>query len=191
MPGDALLDEQRVSDDEVEFYWVGAEARIAGTLVHRWLELMATGRADRDPAVDRHPVTIRWLRETGIAGPAAVAVAARVTEALARILADERGRWLLNGEGHAELGLTGLHLGEVNSIVLDRVRIDDGVHWIVDYKTSVHEGGNLQGFLAAEVERYSPQLRKYAAIYRAWSGEEPRCALYFPLLQAFVEVEPG
>ena len=39
----------------------------------------------------------------------------------------------------------------VESGVMDRVRIDDGRHWIVDYKTSTHEGGNLAGFLAALV----------------------------------------
>ena len=70
------------------------------------------------------------------------------------------------------------------------MRVDDnGVHWIVDYKTSTHEGGNLPGFLDAEVTRYRPQLRKYAAVYGAWAGVEPRCALYFPLLGEFVEVQ--
>ena len=58
----------------------------------------------------------------------------------------------------------------------------------MDYKTSSHEGGNLEGFLAAEAERYRGQLARYATLYRAWSGAEIRCALYFPLLQAFVEV---
>jgi hypothetical protein len=32
-------------------------------------------------------------------------------------------------------------------------------------------------------------LRKYAGIYADWSGCAPRCALYFPLLGAFVEVD--
>jgi ATP-dependent exoDNAse (exonuclease V) beta subunit len=69
------------------------------------------------------------------------------------------------------------------------VRVDDeGNHWIIDYKTSTHEGGNLQGFLNAEIDRYKPQLKKYAALYAAYSGEQPRCALYFPLLQEFVEI---
>ena len=75
-------------------------------------------------------------------------------------------------------------------MILDRVRIDDdGAHWIIDYKTSTHEGGNLPGFLAAEIERYTPQLRKYATIYAAWAGVQPRCALYFPLLREFVEIQ--
>jgi ATP-dependent exoDNAse (exonuclease V) beta subunit len=73
--------------------------------------------------------------------------------------------------------------------VIDRVRVDDdGTHWIVDYKTSSHEGGSLAEFLASESERYRPQLRRYADIYRNYAGVEVRCALYFPLLQEFVEV---
>ena len=70
------------------------------------------------------------------------------------------------------------------------VRIDDdGTHWIVDYKTSTHEGGSLEGFLAAEADRYREQLARYAALYRAYSAADVRCALYFPLLRAFIEVE--
>ena len=74
--------------------------------------------------------------------------------ALQRLAADERGRWLLEGDGHAELALTGVIGESIESVVLDRVRIDEkGVHWIVDYKTSTHEGGGLDEFLAAETER--------------------------------------
>ena len=121
---------------------------------------------------------------------AADAVAARVELAVRKTAADERGQWLLGGDGFAELALTGVYEGVIESIVVDRVRIDEkGEHWLVDYKTSTHEGGNLAGFLDAEITRYTPQLRKYAAIYSAWSGTQPRCALYFPLLQEFVEIQ--
>ncbi|MCG8369297.1 MAG: UvrD-helicase domain-containing protein [Proteobacteria bacterium] len=175
--------------DEVEFYWVGAEARIAGTLAHRWLELLVSAGGESADAGERRRITLRWLRETGIANASADRIAERVERAVEGTLADARGRWLLSGPGHAELGLSGIHDGTVTSIVLDRVRIDDdGTHWIVDYKTSTHEGGNLEGFLDAEIARYTPQLRQYAELYGAWSGVSPRCALYFPLLQAFVEV---
>ena len=116
-------------------------------------------------------------------------IVGRVAAALHGTLSDEKGRWILDGEGHAEFALTGQYDGAIESVVLDRVRIDDeGNHWIVDYKTSTHEGGNLQGFLNAEIDRYTPQLQKYAALYASYSGEQPRCALYFPLLQEFVEI---
>jgi ATP-dependent exoDNAse (exonuclease V) beta subunit len=86
--------------------------------------------------------------------------------------------------------LSGLAGGRIESGIIDRVRIDDdGTHWIVDYKTSTHEGGNLAAVLQAESARYKPQLTRYADLYRNYSGATVRCALYFPLLQKFVEVD--
>ena len=62
------------------------------------------------------------------------------------------------------------------------------MHWIVDYKTSTHEGGDLEGFLAQEADRYRAQLEKYAAVYRNLTDAPVRTALYFPMLQEFLEV---
>jgi ATP-dependent exoDNAse (exonuclease V) beta subunit len=189
LPAAAGSERAADGDEEVEFYWVGTEARIAGTLAHRWFQLMADGRVPVGAGKDLRPVTLRWLREMGIGDAAASDVAERVAQAVAGTVADARGRWLLEGEGYTELALSGVHEGEVESVVIDRLRIDtSGTHWIVDYKTSTHEGGDLESFLDAEVRRYRPQLQKYAAIYEAYSGTAPRCALYFPLLQRFVEI---
>ncbi len=177
--------------DEVEFYWVGTEARIAGTIVHRWLHMLADGRAS-DVAEDpgKHvAASRRWLAETGVSGAMLDEISDRVGRALRGVLNDERGRWLLEGAGHAEFALSGFYEGRLQSVVLDRIRVDDdGTHWIVDYKTSTHEGGNLEGFLRAEADRYGPQLDKYAAIYNEYAGTRARRALYFPLLQTFLEV---
>jgi ATP-dependent helicase/nuclease subunit A len=122
------------------------------------------------------------------------AVCERALSALAAVLEDARGRWLLYGPGEAELPVTGLWNGRAESIVIDRVRIDEeGTHWIVDYKGSTHEGGDLEGFLRQEAERYRPQLTKYAALYRHLPGVPPervRTALYFPLLREFREITP-
>ena len=176
----------------VEFYWVGAEARLAGTLVHRWLQLAAGGRADLT-AASRDALRqagTRWLQAMGVDADAGESILARVDEALQGVVDDAKGRWLLDGPGHAELPLSGLRGARIETVVLDRVRIDDdGTHWIVDYKTSSHEGGDLASFLAAETDRYRPQLTKYAELYKSYSGANVRCALYFPLLREFVEVE--
>jgi len=175
----------------VEFYWVGSGARIAGTLVHRWAQLAADGRVSlQDITVEtiRSPAT-RWLREMGVAGEAGEAILQRAAAALQSMAEDDKGRWLIGGDGYAELALSGVVNGQLESVILDRVRIDDdGTHWIVDYKTSSHEGGDLRGFLSAETDRYRSQLAKYVEIYRNYSNADVRCALYFPLLQEFVEV---
>ena len=178
-------------ENEVEFYWVGTEARIAGTLVHRWLQLIAEGKSSiNSAATERGPVTARWLREMGIGAEAGKPIVQRVNAALDGVLGDAKGRWCVDGPGHAELALSGVDDGAIVTVILDRVRIDEnGRHWIVDYKTSSHEGGNLEGFLQVESDRYRPQLERYAKLYAAWSGETPACALYFPLLGRFVEID--
>ncbi|MCH9693720.1 MAG: UvrD-helicase domain-containing protein [Gammaproteobacteria bacterium] len=185
---DALPPESR----EVEFYWVGNEARIAGTLVHRWLQ-----RLTDDPVAlaecseaQVETVSLRWLKELGLEADAAEGISTRIVAAVVATLDEAKGRWLLAGEGHAELELSGVIDDEIVSVVLDRVCIDeDGTHWIVDYKTSTHEGGNLEGFIDAEISRYRPQLARYAALYGDWAQAQVRSALYFPLLGRFAEVE--
>ncbi|MGH8267175.1 MAG: hypothetical protein ACRETS_07635, partial [Steroidobacteraceae bacterium] len=59
---------------------------------------------------------------------------------------------------------------------------------VIDYKTSAHEGGDLEGFLEQEVQRYRPQLEGYVGLAAALGPEPVRAALYFPLLGAFREL---
>jgi ATP-dependent exoDNAse (exonuclease V) beta subunit len=180
------------NEKEVEFYWVGTAARHAGTIVHRWLQRISDGVV----AVDRHElgelraITIRWAIDLGVNEERIDEVCHRVEAALTGALTDDKGRWVLHGEGMSELPVTGVIDNRIESIIIDRVRIDErGTHWIIDYKTSTHEGGDLSGFLRQESERYRPQLQKYRSIYAALTGNEVRTALYFPLLQEFCEVK--
>jgi hypothetical protein len=59
---------------------------------------------------------------------------------------------------------------------------------VIDYKTSRHEGGGLEQFLAEELERYRPQLETYVGLAGALGPQPVRAALYFPLLQAWREL---
>jgi len=191
LPGDSEIPTGSEDGAAVEYYWVGRGARFAGTVVHRWIQLATEGRVDLD-CMDfgsLRPASERWLREMGVGAAVLPEIIDRVEQALSGIASDARGRWLLDGDGYAELRLSGVVQGSIESVVIDRVRIDsDGTHWIVDYKTSSHEGGNKSQFLQSESDRYRPQLDKYAELYRNYSGAPVRCALYFPLLQEFVEV---
>ena len=66
---------------------------------------------------------------------------------------------------------------------------ESGQRWIVDFKTSTHEGGGLDAFLDEEVVRYRPQLERYGRLMRAYRpGETVRAALYFPALRQWREV---
>ncbi len=185
-----LLGERpREKTEQLRYEWAGSDAKVTGTLVHRWLQAWTEGRlaSCRDDAGARDAVTRRWLREGGYEDPERVLE--RVNRALDTLQADERGRWLLSGDGHAELVLTGQLDGGVVTGVIDRVRIDGDTHWIVDYKTSDHEGGNRDFFLQEEVRRYREQLARYVQLYEGWAGVRPKAALYFPLMAEFIEVD--
>ena len=186
----AVEREAAATQESVEFYWAGAEAKLAGTLVHRLLQWAAEGRVSLDelPRSTLGALSCRWLAEQGFRDEVGEAVLTRVEDAISAVLDDERGAWLLRGTGHTELALTGVIDGAIRTGIIDRVRIDGDEHWVVDYKTSTHEGGDLERFLSEERRRYSEQLAVYAMLYEGFSGVRPRCALYFPLLQSFVEL---
>jgi hypothetical protein len=64
---------------------------------------------------------------------------------------------------------------------------DNGVRWIIDYKTSTHEGGGRDAFLDNERGRYHDQLERYAALVRRMDSRPIRLGIYFPLLQGWRE----
>ena len=141
------------------------------------------------PREQRAATSRRWAEQLGVVDKDIDGVCDRVLTALDGLQADEKGRWLLDGDGYSELPLTGLWKNSVVSVVIDRVRIDDsGIHWIVDYKSGSHTGGSLDEFLDHEVDRYAEQLEKYAMLYSKTTTAPVRAALYFPLLQSFREV---
>jgi ATP-dependent exoDNAse (exonuclease V) beta subunit len=180
----------------VEFDWATETARHVGTVVHRELQRIAR---DRDAAghVSLVQLRRRWhdeLAELGVPAALRAAAVERVSHSIERTRQDERGRWLLDHrhrDSTTELALTGRVGGEIVRVVIDRSFVDaSGVRWIVDYKTSRHEGAGLDAFLDSEQERYRPQLQRYASLMRRRGSEPVRLGLYFPLLSAWREWSP-
>ena len=96
--------------------------------------------------------------------PERAAAADRVMRGLSAVLADERGRWILSShpESRCEYRLRVATPEGVRLMVIDRLTVDaSGMRWIVDYKSSEHQGGELEAFLDNELERYRPQLARY------------------------------
>jgi len=74
----------------------------------------------------------------------------------------------------------------VDLMRLDRTFVDSaGRRWIIDYKVGLHEGGDLEAFLEAEVARYAPQLQRYAETMRLMDARPIELGLYFPLHRHF------
>jgi ATP-dependent exoDNAse (exonuclease V) beta subunit len=183
------------------FDWVSETSRHVGTLVHRELDHLSRG-ADPDAArqklVQSQSRLAIELAELGVPPQRCAAAVTRVIDAIEATLSDARGRWLMGlaeplSQIESEFGLSGIVDAQVVSIVIDRTFVDaQGVRWIVDFKTSTHEGGGLARFLDEEEARYRPQLTRYAQLLGRFKPDRPiKAALYFPLLQAWREVETG
>jgi ATP-dependent helicase/nuclease subunit A len=156
--------------------------------VHAWLARLAQQEQlpqPRDGAADRAAV-LAALERAGVGERERGPACATVLAALRQTLADERGRWILDArhrEAHSEWELSGVSGGRLRSVVIDRCFIDErGTRWVIDYKTSAHQGGGLDEFLEQEIERYRAQLETYRDLARGLGPEPVRAALYFPLL---------
>jgi ATP-dependent exoDNAse (exonuclease V) beta subunit len=176
------------------FDWAGETARRVGSLVHAELQLMDLAASDAASISNRLDHYRAWLALHGVPEERLQDASARVMAALIAVHGDERGRWILQKgyrDDFREHALSGLWQGEVVRVVFDRSFIDqDGVRWVIDYKTSQHGGGNLDEFLEREVERYRPQLDRYAHFARKLGPEPVRVGLYFPLMRAWRDWEP-
>ena len=175
--------------EAVEYVWAGDIARPVGILVHRLLETIAREGVERYDA----EAILAWkaginaaLMREGLSGEQLEQAVQRTLDAVSGALNDERGRWLLrrdHRQARSEYPLTGIIGGRLVHAVIDRTFVDEqGVRWIVDYKTGVHGGGGLDTFLDREQERYREQLEGYAALMRLKAPGPIRLGLYFPAI---------
>jgi ATP-dependent exoDNAse (exonuclease V) beta subunit len=173
-----------------EFAWAGQAAVHVGTVVHRHLQRFADGGIEIWSVERVREAVPRFRRELALLGVERReldAAAERVGAALAHALTDERGRWILSAhtEAQSELRMT-LRAGDaLEHLRIDRTFIAEGRRWIVDFKTSQHEGGEIAAFLDSEVARYAPQLERYAQALGAIDSRPVWLGLYFPLLEEF------
>jgi ATP-dependent helicase/nuclease subunit A len=177
-----------------EFSWVGETARHIGTVVHAALEsyAMSVALPSKEAIEAQRESYLYQLRRHGVPAGDLERAATTVVEALTRTVGDERGLWIFaaeHREQRSEWALTGIAAGRLTNVVIDRSFIDrDGTRWVIDFKTSRHEGGNLEAFLEREMTRYRSQLETYVSLARAVGSTPVRAGLYFPLLGVFREL---
>ncbi len=174
----------------IEYSWAGAAARCVGIVVHEMLARMgrdglAAWSAERLASL--WPAWRARLKSMAVGHEQREAALVRIDGALNNVLSDEVARWILDPRhesAHNEWALTGVVEGRLVRAVIDRSFVDaQGVRWIVDYKTSEHEGGQLATFIQRETERYRGQLETYAALVAGYERRPMRLGLYFPLLR--------
>ena len=180
---------------EIEFSWVSEMARHVGNVVHRWLQQIA-----EDEMHGWNTVRIQMMQDkfrqnlfaSGMSGnnKEVEYAVGRIISVLANAINDKRGQWILGAQQFAqnELKITGILNNEPMSCVIDRTFCDsNGIRWIIDYKTSSHEGSDMESFLDREQIRYQPQLNHYAILMQQIDPRPMRLGIYFPLISGWRE----
>jgi ATP-dependent exoDNAse (exonuclease V) beta subunit len=178
--------------ERVEFDWASETARHIGTLVHRYLQRIAKdglGKWDQQKITALRHAFGNVLLNMGVPKSELKGAVVRVDRALNQILIDERGGWILSAQhqdARSEYALSSLLNGKLVNVIIDRTFIDaSGYRWIIDYKTGMHSGSDIEEFLDREQERYCKQLERYAAIFRKIEDKPIRLGLYFPLMSGW------
>jgi len=182
-------------EEEVPYEWAGNEARCLGNVLHRLFEtIVKQGLNGWDERrVDQiKPSLEAALMAEGMSPLNLEATTEKGMRALKNILKDENGRKILQRYEHeeAEYALTFKDNRNFRTKIVDRTFVDDeGIRWIIDYKTGERTGGNVEGFFKQEIKRYRPQLESYEQLIRLEGETRPiKKALYYPLHQRLVPI---
>lgn len=178
--------------EALDYEWASPAAMLIGTALHSVLQVVAEQGLEywkqRDVAI-LAPAIAAELAQQGLGAAELDGAVSRVLSGLKNAVEDEVGQWILGDREQAVCEVPFSHVdinGKVRHSIIDRSFVADGVRWVVDYKTGGHEGGDTEGFLASEKERYQEQLQRYGDIYAALESRPIKLALYLPMLKRMV-----
>lgn len=178
---------------EITYEWVSGTGRHVGTVVHELLKRIAHDSAiawSSDRVTAARPIIESELLRLGVPRSEKDEASERVMRAIKQTLSSSVGRWILHAhaESRSEWPISGRIQDKLISGTIDRVfRDEQGRLWIIDFKTSEHEGSRLEGFLKEQERRYRPQLENYGTLLSRLEGGPIWLGIYFPLLDAWRE----
>ncbi len=141
-----------------------------GTLAHRYMELIAQQGVSHWTTArlaTLAPAMQHWLRQRGHASAASNEAAAAVQRILQQTLNSADGQWVLQArpDAESELGITRSQQDAVKSYVIDRTFVEDGIRWIIDYKSVSLAHDVTDGELSVVAAQYKTQLENYSMLF--------------------------
>ena len=165
----------------------GRREVILGHVIHDWLRRLSERPLPEDAnawAIENRGHWQRQLEAAGLPQEDLEGCLDEATLQLRTVLADEAGRWLLRPRPGAasEYAVTGILEGALASAYFDRTFEEDGVRWIIDYKTGRTDDQ------ASATARYRPQLARYRALGEGLFDKPIRTALYLTAIPKLINV---
>ncbi len=178
------------------FQLINTTPKYIGIIVHQVLQLMGQLGLSwwKTKTTDQCYTYLKnHLTQLGVLSAHLTSAIETAQTAISNTLEDPKGQWILQAHQDAktEFALTAQIDNKIKSLVIDRTFIDEsGTRWIIDYKTALFQGENLEDFLSAEQKQYEQQMNQYAIAMRALNDRPIRLGLYFPLVPAWRELTP-
>ena len=142
-----------------------------GTIVHYYLE-----HGDFNPS--QLSVETR-LREMGIPSKLLSRFSSSISEILSKTKHDEHFEWLFKYRDSTEVESE--YRNASQSVVIDRLFIDDGTLWIIDFKTaSLNKGETLVEFIERQKHSHQSQMKKYQEVLNDFFDMPTKAAIYCP-----------
>jgi len=178
-----------------EYIWAGNKARCLGVTLHAVFQEISKSDfnvwENKDQNSLEKILKTRLLSE-GLPSSDLDSAIKEGLKALKNIFEDPKGRWIFqNHKDHqSEYALSGFISDSPENRVIDRTFIDeDNIRWIIDFKTGIHEGANIEKFFEEEKKRYNKQLQAYETLFKQLDKTRTiKKALYYPMHQRFIEI---
>lgn len=192
---DQIPTESELTDELKEGEGNDYRAKTIGIVYHRIIELISKEGVEawsNERVRSKAQAIASLLKREGYPAMDVPAGVARIQYLVERTINSEHGRWILKSreEGGQEVQISSYRNSRWVHRYLDRPFVDDGIYWIVDWKTpDCPEGMPLDHFLCREANRYAPKMREYKqAVQDAGITLPVKLALYLPAVDRLVEV---
>lgn len=168
-----------------------AQQRASGIVYHFIMERVAKEGLARWPAgrlEQSQKALIALLRRHGCPDGELAAASLTVMSWATRTVTSPVGRWLLSAreQSWAEYKISGKRSGRWFSDIMDLVFIEEGVVWVVDYKSSANRTLTTQQI----VHRHREQLQRYkGTLSKRFPGMLVRPVVFNPETQELIDVD--
>lgn len=170
--------------------WQNQDRAIIGTVLHQELERVSKDAAGLTEWTSQNMQHLMPYWRKKLLQLGCIKIDAGITilkQALGKIMADPRGRWILDchPEAASEWAIQNQNTaGEIETLIIDRTFIDaTGTRWIIDYKT-------FKPTTIEEKQQYQDQLIKYCAAIALIDSRPIRSGWYYLLNGEWEEFIP-
>ena len=148
-----------------------------GSIVHFYLE-----HAEFNPST----LSVETLlRERGVPTRLLFSLSDTILTLLKNTKRDKNFEWIFKDRESTEVESE--YSDSTQTIIVDRLFVEDGVLWVIDFKTaSLNDGENIHAFIERQVNAHQRQVENYKGVLEEFFQLPSKSALYCPAVSQLI-----